>query len=57
MVNQFEKDLTVAGKKYTIKRFDADHAFANPSNPIYDKKSTDEAYALSIAFIKKAFGV
>jgi len=57
VVGEFEKNLKASGKKYTIKQYDADHGFANPSNPIYDKKYTDEAYALSLAFIKKAFGV
>lgn len=29
-----------ADKKVTIKSFDAVHAFANPSNPNYDKQLT-----------------
>jgi len=55
MVAQFEKDLKAAGKKYTIKSFDADHAFANPSNPQFNKVYTEEAWVMSVAFIKKAF--
>ena len=55
VVNAFDANLTAAGKKHTIKQFDADHAFANPSNPQYNKVYTEEAYALSIAFIKKCF--
>jgi len=55
MVATFDKDLTTAGKKHTIKSFDADHAFANPSNPDYNKAYTEEAWGMSVAFIKKAF--
>lgn len=55
MVAAFDKDLTAAGKKHVIKNFDADHAFANPSNPQFNKAFTAEAWGLSVAFIKKAF--
>lgn len=57
MVATFDKDLTAAGKKHTIKSFDADHAFANPSNPQFNKAYTEEAWGMSVAFIKKAFGI
>lgn len=57
MVAAFDKDLTAAGKKHTIKSFDADHAFANPSNPQFNKAYTEEAWGMSVAFIKKAFGL
>lgn len=55
MVAEFDKDLTAAGKKHIIKNFDADHAFANPSNPQFNKAFTEEAWGMSVAFIKKAF--
>lgn len=55
MVATFDKDLTAAGKKHTIKNFDADHAFANPSNPQFNTAYTAEAWGMSVAFIKKAF--
>jgi carboxymethylenebutenolidase len=42
-----------AGKKLTYKIFDADHAFANPSNPKYVKEAADEAYAMSLDYLKK----
>lgn len=57
MVATFDKDLTTAGKKHTIKSFDADHAFANPSNPDFNKVYTEEAWGMSVAFIKKAFAL
>lgn len=44
-VNAFEAALGKASVKNTIFRYDADHAFANPSNPRYDQKSATEAWA------------
>jgi len=55
IVAAFDKDLTAAGKKHVIKSFNADHAFANPSNPDFNKVYTEEAWGMSLAFIKKAF--
>jgi carboxymethylenebutenolidase len=52
VVSQFEKDMKEVGKAVTIKNFDAEHAFANPSNPKYNKEYADQAYTMSIAFIK-----
>jgi carboxymethylenebutenolidase len=35
-----------------VKRYDADHGFANPSNPIYDKSATEDAYKNTLSFLK-----
>lgn len=45
-----EKNLLAAGKKVTIKSFNADHAFANPSNSKFDEKATEEAKKLTLDF-------
>lgn len=55
VVNQFEADLKELKKKNTIKSFDAEHAFANPSNPKYNKVFAEEAYQMSLNFLKKKF--
>ncbi|HEX8429048.1 dienelactone hydrolase family protein [Hymenobacter sp.] len=55
VVAQFQKDMAAANKKVTIKSYDADHAFANPSNPKYNKTFGDDAHALSVAYFKKNF--
>ena len=52
MVAEFEADMQIAGKKVTLTEYEADHAFANPSNPNFDKTSTADAHAKEIAFIK-----
>jgi carboxymethylenebutenolidase len=48
-----EKNLKAAGKKVTIKSFNADHAFANPSNQNFDEKATKEAKELTLKFFKE----
>jgi carboxymethylenebutenolidase len=48
-----EKNLKTAGKKITVKSFNADHAFANPSNEKFDEKATKEAKDLTLKFFKE----
>jgi carboxymethylenebutenolidase len=50
-VDTFEAALEHAGVKATIYRYDADHAFANPSNPKYDEKSAGDAWSHVLAFL------
>jgi carboxymethylenebutenolidase len=49
---KFEKNMTAAGKKLTVKSYDADHAFANPSNPKHNKEAASDAYKNSVEFLK-----
>jgi len=53
IVIDFEQKMKQLGKDVTIKMYDAVHAFANPSNPKYDKQATEDAHKLAIAFLKK----
>ena len=55
VVEQFKADMEAAGKKIYIYSYDADHAFANPSNPKYDKESADDAKKKAIAFLVKNY--
>jgi carboxymethylenebutenolidase len=55
IVAEFETNMHKANKKVTVKSFDAEHAFANPSNPKHDAVATAEAYRLTFAYLKKAF--
>ena len=48
-----EKNLKSAGKKVMIKSFNADHAFANPSNSKFDEAAANEAKQLTIKFFKE----
>lgn len=51
-VDAFADNMQQAGKKFTLVRYDAVHAFANPSNPRYNKEFGDDAFEKSIAFLK-----
>ena len=53
VVKQFEADMKKAGKKIEAHNYDAVHAFANPSNPKYDKVHADEAHAKALAYLKE----
>ncbi|MDX1904876.1 MAG: dienelactone hydrolase family protein [Thermonemataceae bacterium] len=53
IVAEFKENLQKLNKKATIESFDAEHAFANPSNPNYDKESTEKAYQMTLTFLKK----
>jgi carboxymethylenebutenolidase len=43
-VNEFDKALHDAGIEHEILRYDADHAFANPSGKRYDTKAAADAW-------------
>lgn len=52
VVSKFQQNMKTAGKKLTVKNYEADHAFANPSNPKHDSTATADAYKLSLDFLK-----
>lgn len=52
IVAQFAADMKSAGKKLELHQYNADHGFANPSNPIYDSQATKEAYAFTLTYLK-----
>ncbi|HEY0652627.1 MAG TPA: dienelactone hydrolase family protein [Chryseosolibacter sp.] len=53
IVKKFETNMKAAGKNITVKNYDAEHGFANPSNAIYDKASTEDAYKHTLAFFRE----
>ena len=52
LVNAFEKNMKLAGKNLSVNRYEANHGFANPSNPSFNPTASADAYAKSIAFLK-----
>lgn len=52
-VKLFEENMQKAGKKVTVKMYDAGHGFANPSNPVYNKEATADAYKLALGYLKE----
>ena len=52
---KFEKAMKDAGKGIESLYYDADHAFANPSNPKFDEKSTKDANQKAFVYLQKRF--
>lgn len=52
MVTRFENNMKNAYKKLTVEAYEADHAFANPSNPKYSKAFAEDAFNKAMEFIK-----
>jgi carboxymethylenebutenolidase len=50
-VNAFEAALKEAGVRAEIHRYDAEHAFANPSNAKYDEKASADAWSHVLTFL------
>ena len=55
MKDDFVKNMQTAGKKLTVHEYDADHAFANPSNPHYDKVAAADAQKISLSYFRQVF--
>ena len=53
VVKKFQDNMKTAGKKIEVHSYDAVHAFANPSNPKYDKASADDAHAKAVLYLKE----
>jgi carboxymethylenebutenolidase len=56
IVTKFQKAMKKAGRKLTVKSYDADHGFANPSNPHHNQEATADAQENTEKFLKKVFG-
>jgi carboxymethylenebutenolidase len=54
MMDKFEANMKAAGKSLTIKAYDANHGFANPSNPMgnYVETAAKDAYKNTLDFFK-----
>jgi len=48
----WKRNMAAAGKKLTVRPYDAGHAFANPSDPGHKKEFTADAYKEFIEFLK-----
>ncbi|HEX9448667.1 MAG TPA: dienelactone hydrolase family protein [Dongiaceae bacterium] len=55
-VNTFEARLKHLGKKATIYRYDANHAFANPTGQNYQAADARLAWDRTVAFLKATIG-
>jgi len=53
VVSNYQVAMKTAGKRLSIHSYDADHAFANPSDPHHDKASADDANKHALDFLKR----
>ena len=53
MVEHFEKELEAAGKSYTTHWYEADHAFANPTQSRYDEADAKLSWSRTLAFFEQ----
>lgn len=54
VMDKFEANMKSAGKNLTIKSYDANHGFANPSNPMgaFNEAAYKDAYRNTVEFFK-----
>ncbi len=55
IIEEFAENMKTANKTLNYKIFEAEHAFANPSNPKFDEKAATEANAMAVKFLKEKF--
>lgn len=55
IVQAFEENMKKAGKKLTVFKYTADHAFANPSNPKHILEYTLDAKSKVVSYLKLKF--
>ena len=55
VIEEFAVNMKTANKSLNYKIFEAEHAFANPSNPKFDEKAATEANAMAVKFLKEKF--
>ena len=53
IVAKFEENMKAAGKTLVSKSYEANHAFANPSQPSYKEKDAQDAYQLTLDFLRE----
>jgi carboxymethylenebutenolidase len=52
VVAEFETNMKAAGKTLAVHRYDADHAFANPSSPRYHEQSAKDSRTVVKTYLK-----
>jgi carboxymethylenebutenolidase len=57
VMDKFDANMKAAGKDLTIKSYEANHGFANPSNPMgaFDEAAYKDAYRVTMEYFKSKF--
>lgn len=53
VLEEFQNNMRTAVKSLDVKSYAADHAFANPSNPKFNKEFSQDAHKNAVEFFKK----
>lgn len=53
VVQRFQDAMKSSGKNLEVYNYDAPHAFANPSNPKFNKEFSEDAWLKAMNFLKK----
>lgn len=53
VVGEFRKNMGELNKSLKVVSYNAVHAFANPSNPDFDREASEDAYRKVLAFLRK----
>ncbi len=53
VVSEFEQNMKAAGKKLSVRHYEANHAFANPSSPRYNETEAKAARKVVKAYLKR----
>jgi len=56
VVEEFSKNMSAAGKTLTIKHYDADHGFGNPTTAQHDAVAAKDAYKNAVTYLKSRLG-
>ena len=52
-IQKIERMYKQAGKDFTVKVYDAGHAFINPAHGMGNEKAAAEAWPLAVNFLKE----
>lgn len=55
VVDRFKANMQMAGKDLFMKEYNADHAFANPSNAKHNKQFSESAFQSATTYLKAQF--
>lgn len=55
LLSEFENKMEQLPQQLFVERYNAPHAFANPSNPGYNAAYTEDAFKNSIKFLRKRY--
>ncbi|MEI8133581.1 MAG: dienelactone hydrolase family protein [bacterium] len=53
VVSDYQEAMRKSGKQLSVRNYEADHAFANPSNPDHNAEATEDSHRFAVDFFKR----